>query len=96
MLTLHGGPNLADMPADHDHEPQVVLACSQRLHLREYESIPVEPIRILRVEIHELVEKDVSNRRHAHWGTGMPGIGFEGSIDLERPRHNKSAIAAQG
>ncbi len=33
--------------------------------LREDKSIAVNPIGVLRVEFHELVEKDVSNRCHA-------------------------------
>jgi hypothetical protein len=40
----------------------------------------------LRVEVHEFVEEDVGNGRHAHRGPGMPGIGFAGSIDLRQ--HN--------
>ncbi len=74
--------------ADLDHERDVVLAYSQGCgdHLREYEPIPVQPVWILRVEVHEFVEEDVGNGRHAHRGPGMPGIGFEGSIDLRQ--HN--------
>ncbi len=63
--------------------------------LREYESISIEPIRILRVEAHELVEEDVGNRRHTHRGAGMPGIGFEGGIDLDDRVKNMSAYVAQ-
>ena len=54
--------------------------------LREYESISIEPIRILRVEVHKFVEKNVGNGRHAHGGAGMPGVGFERSIDLSTVR----------
>lgn len=49
----------------------------------------------MRVEAHEFVPEDVSNGRHAHGGTGMPGIGFEGSIDLDQHIENKSMDAAQ-
>lgn len=52
-------------------------------HLRENKPIPVKPIRILRIESHEFIEENMGYRSHAHGGAGMPGIGFEGSIDLD-------------
>jgi hypothetical protein len=52
-------------------------------NLREDEAIPVDPLGVLGVELHELVEQDVGDRRHAHGGTGMAGVGLEGGIDLE-------------
>lgn len=33
-------------------------------HSRENESIPIQPLGVARVELHELVEEDVSNRGH--------------------------------
>jgi hypothetical protein len=50
----------------------------------EHEAITVDPVGVLGVEAHELVEEDVSHGGHAHGGTGMAGVGFEGSIDLGR------------
>lgn len=52
------------------------------LDLREDESIAVEPIWVLWVEGHEFVEEDVGSRCHAHRGTRVTGVGFEGGIDL--------------
>lgn len=52
------------------------------IYLREHESITVKPIRILRVELHELVEENVGYRCHAHRRTGMAGVRLEGGIDL--------------
>ena len=54
------------------------------LNSREYKSVSVEPIGILGVEGHEFIEHNVSDRSHPHGGSGMPGISFEGSIDLEQ------------
>lgn len=51
-------------------------------HLRENESITIDPVGVLGVESHEFVEKDVGNRCHTHGRTGMPGVGCEGGIDL--------------
>lgn len=51
-------------------------------HLRKDESITIEPPRILWAEAHEFVEQNMCSRRQSHWGTGMPGIGFEGGINL--------------
>jgi hypothetical protein len=51
--------------------------------VREDETIPVSPVGVLRVEVHELVEEDVGDRGHAHGGTGVAGVGLEGGIDLE-------------
>ena len=56
--------------------------CSRRSDVREDETITIEPIWVLGVEAHELVEHDVGDRCHAHGGSGMTGIGFEGGIDL--------------
>lgn len=51
--------------------------------LREYESISVDPIRVLGVEGHEFVEEDVGDGGHAHGGAGMAGVRFESGIDLK-------------
>lgn len=52
-------------------------------HVREDETITVGPVGVLGVEVHELVEKNVSDGGHAHGGTGVAGVGLEGGIDLE-------------
>ena len=57
--------------------------CSRRYDVREDEAITIEPVWVLGVEAHELVEHDVGDGCHAHGGSGMTGIGFEGGIDLD-------------
>jgi hypothetical protein len=52
------------------------------IDLRENESVSVDPVGVLGVEGHELVEKNVSDRGHAHRGTGVTRVGFGGRIDL--------------
>ena len=54
------------------------------LNSREYKSVSIEPVRVLWVEAHELVEHNMSDGSQAHGGSGMPTIGFEGSIDLKK------------
>lgn len=53
-----------------------------RVDLRENESVSVDPVGVLGVEAHELVEKNVSDRGHTHGGTGVTRVGFGGRIDL--------------
>ena len=55
---------------------------SRRYDVREDETITIEPVWVLGVEAHELVEHDVGDGCHAHGSAGMTGIGFEGGIDL--------------
>lgn len=57
------------------------LLCAQE-YVRENESVAVQPLRILGVESHELVEQDVGNRGHAHRGTRVTGVGLRSGIDL--------------
>jgi len=57
---------------------------SQSRHVREYKSIPVNPLWVLGVEGHEFVEEDMSGRRQAHGRSGMAGVCFERRIDLEK------------
>lgn len=54
-------------------------------YLREHEAISVDPLRVLRVEPHELVEEDVGDRGHTHRRTGVAGVGLERGIDLQSP-----------
>ena len=51
-------------------------------YVREDKSVAVQPLRVLGVELHELVEQDVGDRRHAHGRTGVARVGVEGGIDL--------------
>jgi len=53
-----------------------------RVDLRENESVSVDPVGVLGVETHELVEKNVRDGGHAHGGTGVTRVGFGGRIDL--------------
>lgn len=50
----------------------------------EDEAIAVEPLGVLGVEGHELVEQDVGDGGHAHGRTGVARVGLERGIDLER------------
>ena len=52
-------------------------------HSRENESIAVQPLGVLGVELHVLAEKNVGNGGHAHGGTGMAGVASEGGINLD-------------
>ena len=67
---------------------QRVLLCMKNLknqrgfHLRQDEAISVEPMGVLWVKAHKLVEQNMSNRSHSHGSAGMAGIGLEGGIDL--------------
>jgi hypothetical protein len=51
--------------------------------VREDETIAVEPVGVLGVEGHELVEKDVGHRGHAHGGARVARVGSSRGIDLE-------------
>jgi hypothetical protein len=51
-------------------------------HVRENETITVDPIGVLGVEVHELVEENVGNGGHAHGGTGVARVGLGGGINL--------------
>ena len=55
---------------------------SEKNDLRQDETIAIDPVWVLGVEIHELVEHDMGNGCHAHGSSGMTGIGFGGGIDL--------------
>lgn len=51
--------------------------------IRENKTVPVNPVGVLGVEVHELVEQDVGDRGHAHRGTGVTRVGLGGGINLE-------------
>lgn len=55
--------------------------------LRKNKSISIDPIRVLRIEGHELIEENMGHWGHAHRGTGMSGIRCEGGIDLGGRNH---------
>jgi hypothetical protein len=50
--------------------------------VREDEAIAVDPIWILRIERHELIEKNMTNGRHSHRRTWVSRVCFKGGIDL--------------
>lgn len=58
---------------------------NRKKNVRENKTIPVNPVGVLGVEAHELVEEDVGDGGHAHRGTGVTGVGLEGGIDLRYP-----------
>lgn len=53
-----------------------------RNHIRENETITVGPVRVLGVEVHELVEQNVGHGGHTHRGTGVTGVSLGGGINL--------------
>lgn len=63
--------------------PALLSARARERHSRENESISVQPVRVLGVEAHELVEEDVGDGGHAHRGTGVTGVSLRGGIDLD-------------
>ena len=54
------------------------------LHLRQNESISVDPVWIGGIEAHEFVKEDVGCWSQAHGGARMPRVGLEGRIDLSK------------
>lgn len=73
------GGSRADCSIGIDHS---WCACED-FDLRKNKTISIQPIRILWVEVHEFVEKDVGHRCHPHGGAGMPWIGLTSGIDLD-------------
>ena len=57
-------------------------SCSRKFDLRQDETITIDPVWVLGVEVHELVEQNMGNGCHAHGSSGMTGIDFESGIDL--------------
>lgn len=55
----------------------------QERHLRENETITVDPVGVLGVEVHELVEQNVGDGGHAHRGTRVARVSLGGGINLE-------------
>jgi len=53
------------------------------IDLRKHESIAIDPIGILRIEGHELVEQYVGSWSKAHWSSGVTGVCLERRIDLD-------------
>lgn len=52
------------------------------MNSREDKSVPVDPIGVLGVELHELVEKDMGNRGHSHGCTRVAGVRVGDRISL--------------
>ena len=50
---------------------------------RKHEAISIEPERIARVVLEEILENDVPHRRGAEWQTGMTGIRLLNGVDRE-------------
>ena len=49
---------------------------------REDESVSIQPVRILRIEFHELVEQDMGYWSQTHGRTRVTGVGGERCVDL--------------
>ena len=47
---------------------------------REHEPVPVRPVRIARVVVHDPRPQDVGQGREGHGGTGMTGVGLLGCV----------------
>lgn len=56
---------------------------STSVTIREHESIPVEPARILRVAVEEAGPQQPGDGRHSHWGTWMTAIGLVYHVDCQ-------------
>ena len=54
------------------------------VHLRENESISIDPVRIRGIEAHKFVEQDMGYWSHPHGGARMPRIRSKGCIDLSK------------
>ena len=61
-------------------------------YVREDKSVAVQPLRVLGVESHELVEQDVGNRGHAHRGARVTRVGLRGGIDLQSSRRQQLSL----
>lgn len=59
------------------------LSRSIFVKLREHKTIPVQPVRTLRVEFQEFVEENMGHRGHAHGGSWMTRVGFAWHIDRQ-------------
>jgi hypothetical protein len=55
----------------------------QKKYVRENKAVAVDPVWVLGVESHELVEHNVSHRGHAHRGARVARVGLECGIDLQ-------------
>lgn len=62
--------------------PPLWAPSAKRGVLRENEAVAVDPVWVLWVELHELVEEDVSDWGHTHGRTRVTRVGLEGRIDL--------------
>jgi hypothetical protein len=51
-------------------------------YVRENKAVAIDPVWVLGVERHELVEHDVSHRGHAHRGARVARVGLVCGIDL--------------
>lgn len=58
------------------------LVSKSRIHLRENETVSIQPIRVFGIERHALVKENMSSWGQSHGRAGMTGIGFKGGIDL--------------
>jgi hypothetical protein len=58
------------------------VSLSLLLDLRKNEAITVDPIWVLWVESHELVEENVSHRGHTHGRARVARVSSDGGIDL--------------
>lgn len=58
------------------------LGVDGKVHSRKNESISVDPVGVLGVEVHDLLKEDMGSRGQAHRGSGVTGVGRDGGIDL--------------
>ena len=71
-------------------------SCDRKSDLRQDETITIDPVWVLGVEIHELIEQDMGNGCHAHGSSGMTGVGFEGGIDLDEEQLVSTGFSIYG
>lgn len=53
-----------------------------RINSRENKSVPVDPVGVLGIELHELIEKDMRDWGHSHRRTGMARVRIRDRISL--------------
>lgn len=55
-----------------------------RINSRENKSVPVDPVGVLGIELHELIEKDMRDWGHSHRRTGMARVRIRDRISLSK------------
>jgi hypothetical protein len=76
-------PTLRNRPPAILRVSGLILKEIRKKYVRENKAIAIDPVWVLGVERHELVEHNVSHRGHAHRGARVARVGLECGIDLQ-------------